>query len=278
MKVYKDTDIRNEVQTQLQANRNLFYGVGILNYEGVTVDTKINLSEVIADELLRNYHLVEKIGKDTLIRRTKSFNRNHKGVANVKARIRRFGYLEYNEKLLAIALYNSKKGYCLGKIFDYEVPIKEAQTDKYGRIDLVSTDAVNHSVKLIELKIKPKNKDGETLLRALLEVYTYYKLISNSFDKFLEEYKLSPKEYLRFQPAILAEKDALSGQALLNIKEFPRIKALIAKMNEEIDSHVEGFVYDYPGKNKPFQSNGEFKQKIMLRGDITIKQINIVGN
>lgn len=272
MKVYKEADVRKEVQTKLQENLNSFYGVGILNYKGRTEDTKKYLSEVIADELIRNYDQVSKIGKDALIRKKKSFNHNHKGVANVKARIQRFGYLEYNEKLLAIALYNSKKSYCLGEIFDYEVPMKEKQTDKYGRIDLVSTDAVNHSVKLIELKIKPKNKKSETLLRALLEIYTYYKLISNSFDKFLEEYKLSPKEYLRFQPAILAEKDTLSGQTLLSIKEFPRIQALIAKMNDEIGSQIEGFVYEYPGKNKLFQSNGENKQKILLQGDIKIEK------
>lgn len=272
MKVYKEADVRKEVQTKLQQNLNSFYGVGILNYEGTTADTKINLSEVIADELIGNYDQVCKIGKGTLIRRTKPFKRNHKGVANVAARIKRFGYLEYNEKLLAIALYNSKKSYCLGEIFDYEVPIKEKRTDKYGRIDLVSTDAVNRSVKLIELKIKPKNKNGETLLRALLEVYTYYKLISNSFDKFLEEYKLSPKDYMRFQPAILTEKDALSGQTLLNIKGFPRIQALIAKMNAEIDTQIEGFVYKYSCKDKLFQSNGEDKQKILLQGDIEIEK------
>ena len=278
MRVYKEADVRKEVQAKLQENLNSFYGVGILNYEGTTVDTEKNLSEVIADELIRNYDQVSKIGKDALIRRTKSFNRNHKGVATVKARIQRFGCLEYNEKLLAIALYNSKKGYCLGEIFDYEVPIKEKQTEKYGRIDLVATDTINQSVKLIELKIKPKNKNGETLLRALLEVYTYYKLISDSFDKFVEDYKLSPKEYRRFQPVILTEKYALSGRTLLSIKEFPRIHALIAKMNDEIGSQIEGYVYDYPDKNKLFQSNRENKQKIMLQGDIKITKIDTAGN
>ena len=49
--------------------------------------------------------------------------------------------------------------------------------------------------------------------------------------------------------------------------------------SNEIGSKVEGFVYDYPNRNKPFQSNGEFKQKIMLQGDIKIKQIfDIAGN
>jgi hypothetical protein len=32
-------------------------------------------------------------------------------------------------------------------------------------------------------------------------------------------------------------------------------------------------VYDYPNKNKPFQSNGEVKQRIMLQGNIRITKI-----
>ena len=274
MKVYKEADVRKGVQTKLKENPNSFYREALLNYKGKTVDSDTLLTEVIADELIKNYDQVSKIGRNTPIRKTKSFNREHVGVATVKARIQRFGYLGYNEKLLAIALYNSKQSYCLGDIFDYEVPIKEVQTDKHGRVDLVSTDALNHSVKLIELKIKPPNDNNdETLLRALLEIYTYYKLISDSYGKFLEDYKLSTKEYQRFQPAILTDKHALSGQALLNLKKHPRLQALISKMNNEIGCTIEGFVYDYPSKIKLFQSNGEDKQKIMLQGNIEITKI-----
>ena len=275
MNDFKKADIRTKVQAKLKNDLNLFYTEAFLNYAGKPIDSEEPYTEVIADELINNYNLVSQIGKNTPIRK-KSFNANHNGVANVKARIKRFGYLEYNEKLLAIALFNSKQDDCPSKIFDYEVPIKEKQTDKYGKIDLVSTDTINQSVKLIELKIMAKNGKDETLLRALLEVYTYYKLIRNSFDKFLEDYEdygLSSDKYKRFQPAILTDEQSLSGITLSNIKEHPRIQALISKMNNEIGSKVEGFVYDYPNRNKPFQSNGEFKQKILLQGDITITQI-----
>lgn len=267
MKVYKEADVRKEVQAKLKENLNSFYREDFLNYEGKTGDNKKILTEVIADELIKNYDQVRKIGRNTLIRKKKSFNRHHNGVAIVKARIQRFGYLGYGEKLLAIALYNSEQGSCLGEIFDYEVPLKEKQTDKYGRIDLVSKDTDNQSIKLIELKIKPKNKKGETLLRALLEIYTYYKLISDSYDKFIKDYNLSPSKYPKFQPAILTDKQTLSGETLLKLKNYPCIQALISMMN------VEGFVYEYTNKDKPFQSNGEFKQKIMLQGNIRIKQI-----
>jgi hypothetical protein len=276
MKVYKEAELRTIVQAKLTGNLNSLYAAGFLNYEGKTEDSKISISEVIADELIKNYDQVSKIGRNTLIRRTRPFNRDHKGYINVKARMQgseQLEYIEYNEKCLAVALYNSNDSYCLGEIFDYEVPIKETNTDKYGRVDLVSKDALNRSIKLIELKIKPKNKNGETLLRALLEIYTYYKLISSSHKKFTEDYNLSRDEYPRFQPAILTDREALSGQILLNIRKYPRIQALISKINNEIGSEVEGFVYDYPARNKPFQSNGEIEQKILLQGNITITQI-----
>lgn len=273
MIVYKEGDVRKEVRTKLKENLNSFYKDGILNYEGYTADSKNELTEVIADELIENYDQLRKIGRYSLIRRTKSFNRNHNGVANVTARLQKFGSLGYSEKLFAIALYNSKQGYCLGDIFDYEVPINETHADKYGRIDLVSTDALTQSVKLIELKIKPNNNNGETLLRALLEIFTYYKLISNSYDKFLKDYNLSSNKYLRFQPAILTEQQALSGQTLLYLDKYPRIQALMSMMNNEIDNKLEGYVYDYPCRNKPFQSNGEDKQKVMLQGEIRITKI-----
>ncbi|MDP2854512.1 MAG: hypothetical protein Q8O28_09760 [Smithellaceae bacterium] len=275
-KGFKTAAIRENVRDRL--NLNLFYTEAFLNYAGNPIDSKELYTEIIADELIRNYDQVSKIGKDIIIRRTKTFNAHPNHIPNVKSRLQKFKQLEYCEKLLAIALYNSNETYCLGKILDYEVPLKEEKSDKYGRIDLVSKDANKQSIKLIELKIKAKNGKDETLLRALLEIYIYYKLIKNSFDKFLEDYHLSSEEYKRFQPAILTDKQSLSGKTLLNIKEHPCVQALISKMNNEISSQIEGFVYDYPNRNKPFQYNGEIKQKIILQGDIKIEQIDIAGN
>lgn len=269
---HKEADVRQMVRDGVKDDIDSFYKDHILNYEGTTADTNIIMSEVIADELVKNYAQVSKIGKNSLIRRSKSFNRSHEGIAYVRNRINRFGELTYNEKCLAIALFNSEQSYCLGKIFDYEVPIKETKNDKYGKVDLVSTHDPSHSIKLIELKIKSERKD-ETLLRAILEIYTYYKLISGSYDKFIGDYKLSRDLYQRFQPAILTDQESLSGKTLSDLEKYPCIQALMSMMNDEIDDKLEGYVYDYPCRNKPFQSNGEDKQKVMLQGEIRITKI-----
>lgn len=273
MKGFKEAVIRKKVQAELQKDPNFFYTKTFLNYAGNSIDSKEPYTEIIADELVRNYDQVRRIGENAAIHKTKSFNAHRNYIPNVKARLKKFEQLEYCEKLLAIALYNSNVTYCLGKILDFEVPLKEKKSDKYGRIDLVAKDDNKQSIKLIELKIKAKNGNDETLLRALLEIYTYYKLINNSYDKFLidyGDYGLSSDKYKRFQPTILTDQQSLSGITLLNIKEHPCIQALISKMNNEIGSQIEGFVYDYPNRNEPFK---EVEHKIMLQGDITITQI-----
>jgi hypothetical protein len=281
MKAYNEQEIRDKVQKCLKTPDLIqhLYKEKFLNYSGNTKDTDKEYIEVIADELIKNYHEVSRQW-DIPIRSTKSFNLNHDGFSNVKSRLNKFGSLKYCEKLLAIALSNSEKTYCLGKIKDYEVPLKEEKSDEQelGKIDLISVDNNDQFVKLIELKIKNDNGADETLLRAVLEIYTYYKLIisSKSQEKLLREYKLP--EYYRLQPAILTDELALSGQQLLQMEQkYPRVKDLISAMNNEIGEQIEGYVYDYHSRGKPFQGitkdPQDSNQKIMLQGDITIRKI-----
>lgn len=270
MKGFQEEKIREKVRNKLINDPNLFYKEPFLNYAGNSTDSKEPYTEIIADELVKNYNHVRRIGENAPVRKIKSFNAHPNHIPNVSATLNKFKQLEYCEKLLAIALYNSNETYSLGKILDYEVPLKEKKSDKYGKIDLVSIDDNRQSIKLIELKIMAKNGNDETLLRALLEIYTYDKLIKNSFDKFLKDYNLSSDKYTRFQPVILTDEQSSSGDTLSHIKKYPRIQELISMMSNEIGSQIEGFVYDYPNRNEPFQ---EIKHKIMLQGNIDIKKL-----
>ncbi len=184
--------------------------------------------------------------------------------------------LEYCEKLLAVALRNSDEKYCLGKIIDYEIPLKEKMSDKLGKIDIISVDSNGQSVRLIELKIKNKNGD-ETLLRALLEIYTYYKLIdcSGSKIKLLEDYEL-PTNY-KLIPVVLTDERSLSGEMLSHMDKYPRLNNLISKMNEELGVKIEGYVYDYPKRCDVFLGDAKAgdpnKWVVRLNGDIKIRKI-----
>ncbi len=268
---YTESAIRQRVCAALERENELhmFYCERFLNYRGNTTDSQKPYIEVIAKELLEHYEKATRIGQGMRIRRTKNFNVSHDGISNVDARLKRFGELRFSEKLLAVALYNSQTSYCFGRIFDYQVPLKERQADKFGEIDLVALQG--DSIKLLELKISGKTE--ESLLRALLEVYTYYKLLANSKDKFVTDFSLQQPGIQYFQPGILTERNSLSGEMIMKIDRYPYMKDLLAKMSEEIGIPIELFVYDYPSREVQFRN--ETDKHIDLVGDICIEQITI---
>ena len=260
---YTERQIRQMVVARLDRDSHFFYQQPFLNYQGQTTDTRQPYVEVIAAELLQRKDQIKRIGVDVPIRREKFFNMLHDGAPNVDARLKRFGKLTYSEKLLAIAIFNSGAEFCFGKVFDYQVPLKEHQKDRFGEIDLAARSG--GSIKLLELKIDGKGK--ETLLRALLEVYTYYKLLDGSVKKFITDYDLPAGAYL--QPGILTERSSLSGQTLSNMDAFPNIGALVSELNADVGVPIEFFLFDYPSHG----FNQDAIGRILLSGDFSITRV-----
>ncbi len=262
-KGYTEKEIRDEVIKSLYSDPHFLYQEGFLNYQGKTTDSHEPYVEVISLELLRNFSKLKKVGEDMPIRRTKSFNMLHNGIPNVKARLEKFGNLTFSEKLFAIALFNSKANYCFGKTFDYQVPLKEHQEDGFGELDLVAQ--AGSSIKILELKINGKSK--ETLLRAIIEVYTYYMLLNGSLTKFITDFDLGAKSY--FQPCILTDQFSLSGQTISNINKYPKTIALVSQINDEIGVPFEFYLFSYPSQRiRP----NEMNNKVELDGNIEVFQ------
>ena len=75
----------------------------------------------------------------------------------------------------------------IANIIDYQTPINESKGNGAGKIDLLSYNADDNNLCFLELK---KESSEETLLRCILEAYTYYKTIkdtivfSNSFSHY----------------------------------------------------------------------------------------------
>lgn len=84
----------------------------------------------------------------------------------------------------------------LGDILDYQVPLNNKRDDHNGKIDLVSLNKERDTFHLIELKAED-NK--ETLLRAVLEIYTYYKTVDCL--RLLQNYQVD--NTLRVVPSVL---------------------------------------------------------------------------
>ena len=142
---------------------------------GRTSDSSELYTEIMAQELLKKVGNLYTINKIT--RKESYYIATHTGEPDSKAQ-------EETEKLLAIDLFKFGKEFdYIGKIFDYEVPLKNSNGDKdVGKIDLIAKK--ENTVTLLELKAQ---NSKETLLRCVLEVFTYWKTLDH--QKFLYDFK-----------------------------------------------------------------------------------------
>ena len=160
----------------IQASQNmpLFYKRGFVNYSGKTSDTKEYYTEVVAEWLLGNLQLLKKIEMKS---RTASYKTSsHKGTTQRESSNR-------TEERLAMEMFRNGDLPVLGKVIDYQTPLKDIQKDNAGKIDLLTFDG--SVLRLLELKV-PNSK--ETMLRCVLEGYTYFKIVDEV--KLLKDFKL----------------------------------------------------------------------------------------
>lgn len=163
------TDIKREEQQEVVGN---FYKTSIVNYRGyVTGEKKIteNLyTERIAKSILEHDLLTE--WNSLMPVRENHFVPDHSKECECIISTNR------KEEILAKLLYRQGDVVGLGKILDYQTPLKEKKADSYGKIDLLSYNKKDNLISIVELKYRPSVSD-ETLLRCILEAYTYYKLL-----------------------------------------------------------------------------------------------------
>ncbi len=215
------------------------YKAACVNWTGTTKDTKELYSEVIANHLLRNLGAFDLIPPIT---RTGSyFRKNHQKIeidlsSNRAEEIfaKRIAYLDMDE---------------LGIIKDYQIPLKNTRADKgVGKIDLISFNKQSKTLYLIELKYDG-NKD--TLLRATLESYTYFKTVDQpkliqDFMPLINHPKFANKQASASQkpvnpadivvkPAVLLTPNCQAYDELneLECDERPKLKALALAIEME---------------------------------------------
>lgn len=221
-KKYDRKSIENDVCKALKEDINSFYTNSFLQYTSNLIGEDVLAVDFIAELIYSSINSFRNIGG--VIRKKPFYTGTHNGTTK--------GGEGENEKKVAIALYNSKNTNwkSFGKIIDYEVPLKELRKSKFGKIDIIAIK--NDTIKLIELKIRE-----ETLLRAIIEIYTYYSLLknTNSCERFIEDYKkcgvLDKGKDYKFQPIILADENSLCGKQIKEIanggKQWPNLHKLI---------------------------------------------------
>ncbi|MGB4405235.1 MAG: hypothetical protein WBI82_00020 [Sphaerochaeta sp.] len=162
------------------------YRQTFLNYLRKLTDTKENPTETIAEYLLP---LLSGDDSDRSIlgvkriTRVKCYNMIHENKSNGEGSNRK-------EEWTAIRLV--RDGFSspdFGEMIAYQVPLKNIQADiGVGKIDVISFDIKSNKFYIHELKVKPKKSTSEeSLLRAVLEIYSYFLTVAK--EKLLREFE-----------------------------------------------------------------------------------------
>ena len=183
---YKKDEIINKLENLKDIST--LYKEDFINYRGDTTDTKEKYTEVIAEWLIKNFNLFDNIKKIT---RQSSYKVDtHDGKHNNQNSNRL-------EEIMAIEIFNQKLLNILGEVIDYQTPLKDKLGDEAGKIDIVSYDKDNKIVYLLELK---REDSKETMLRCVLEIFTYSKTLDK--DKFLEDFNLPKDTKIKASPLV----------------------------------------------------------------------------
>lgn len=212
---YKKDEIINKLENLKDIST--LYKEDFINYRGDTTDTKEKYTEVIAEWLIKNFNLFDNIKKIT---RQSSYKVDtHDGKHNNQNSNRL-------EEIMAIEIFNQKSLNIFGEVIDYQTPLKDKLGDEAGKIDIVSYDKDNKIVYLLELK---REDSKETMLRCVLEIFTYSKTLDK--DKFLEDFNLPKDTKIKASPLVFFNGSQYKEMAGSDNKY---LKDLIKKLEIEL--------------------------------------------
>ena len=204
-----------------------FYSQDFVNYRGKTSDKERDYyTEIIAKWLLDNIELFNDI---KMISRENSYKvDSHDGkIKNEKS--------EREEEIIAMKLFDFSQNQgkvfdIIGKIIDYQTPLKDVQTDKAGKIDLLAYNEKENpkTLRILELK---KLDSKETMLRCVLEAYTYLKVVDKA--KLLKDFGLPKNTKIKACPFVFYGKEQYKEmQAIKDDRE--NLGKLIEKLGIEV--------------------------------------------
>ena len=211
---------KKEILEEIQDMRN-FYKRKVVNYRGTTSDSKEYYTEVVAEWILKNIYLFDHIKPITREKSYKVDSHDGKNKDNDSNR---------EEEKIAMKLFDLSENQgkvfeIIGKIIDYQTPLKDIQTDKAGKIDLLAYNENEKTLRILELK-RPDSK--ETMLRCVLEAYTYLKIVDRT--KLLKDFGLPENTIIKACPFVFY--DGEQYQEMQKNKE--NLGKLIKKLGIEI--------------------------------------------
>ena len=187
-KKYSKKEILEEIQ-----DMGNFYKRKVVNYRGTTSDSKEYYTEVVAEWILKNIYLFDYIKPITREKSYKADSHDGKNKDNDSNREEE----KIAMKLFELSQNQGKVFDIIGKIIDYQTPLKDIQTDKAGKIDLLAYNEEEKILRILELK-RPDSK--EIMLRCVLEAYTYLKVVDK--DKLLKDFGLPENTKIKACPFV----------------------------------------------------------------------------
>ena len=216
---------KNEIIKKLEVAKSemwKFYSQDFVNYRGKTSDKEgYYYTEIIAKWLLNNIELFNDI---KMISRENSYKvDSHDGKIKNKDSRR-------EEEIIAMKLFDFSQNQgkvfdIIGKIIDYQTPLKNVQTDDVGKIDLLAYNESKKILRILELK-KPDSK--ETMLRCVLEAYTYLKILDKT--KLLKDFELPEDTVIKACPFVFYGKEQYREMQ----QDREHLKDLIEKLGIEV--------------------------------------------
>lgn len=199
--------------TEAFKDKKTFYKQTFINYRGETEDTDEYFSEVIA-EFLCNHISEYTNGIDTITRENSYRTDSHDGVIKHHNSGR-------DEEIIAMKMFDKSYDF-VGKIIDYQTPLKNKRSDEAGKIDLLAYDGT--TLRILELK---KPDSDETMLRCVLEGYTYWKTVDKA--KLLADFTLPADTVIKACPFVFS-----GGEQHNEMKEVrPHLKRLMELLDSK---------------------------------------------
>lgn len=239
MSKYSKKQTIAELNKEITSNtiKNL-YTTDLVKRKGKTSQGEY-YTEIIAKELLSHIKEFDKIPKITRASSYKTPTHDQISIDLAKSNrhenifAKRIHGLEFNE---------------LGKILDYETPLRSDNTDiGLKAFDLLSYKEDNNCLYLIELKYLGSN---ETLLRAILECYTYLKIVDHK--KLISDFSddISKPASASVKPVVLmvsSDSDKCNPYTEydeLELEKRPMLKALSLALDIKFVTCDLPFIFD----------------------------------
>lgn len=210
----RDYTRQEYIQKLVDASANIssFYQQDFLNYTGKTKDTKEYYTEVTSEWIIKNIELFHHIHQITRSTSYKTHTDENIIINEASNRI---------EERIAKEMY-LKEFRFIGKVIDYQTPLKNNRSDNIGKIDLL---AYNGSIlRILELK-GPDSK--ETMLRCVLEGYTYLQVVNHT--KLRSDFDLPEDTPIEASPFIFYG----GHQHQEMLEDRPMLKHLMKELNSK---------------------------------------------